>query len=199
MNNYPNKIPIFRKSSRSLHNFDSILNPFHFLKEKYDLKLIPLENSSVSSLFLTTRLSDKKEILIKQVIISENNIFQDLKKSLEIFNSIDHPNVDRYHDVFFTEIDMKNEITFLCEKDALNLFEMISSLEVSQPRSEEELLQIFSDIAFALYYCHSKNISHNNIDPYNIVLIFGEDRPQKAQNYHVILKKNLYKLRDWKL
>ena len=198
MSKFPNKIPVFRKSTKSLTNFDSLLIPFHYIKEKYDLQLTPLENPTISSLFLTKRLIDQKEVLLKQVIISETSIFQNLKESLEAFNAVNHPNVERYLDVYFSEIQNKNEITFITEKYELSLYEMITSLEQSQPKPEEELLQIFSDVAFALYHCHSKNISHNHIDPYNVILIHGEERPKNAQNFHVSLKKNIYKLRDWK-
>lgn len=180
---------------------DNKLFSFDFLKYKYDPNYRLIHEPTIHNQLIiqTKRINDQKDVIIKRISTSESEIYSELKNELEALNSIQHPSVGIYLDLYFFEKDFKSyEIVYISEKFDLNLLDMITYLDYATPKKEEELMQIFSDIASALYHCHGLNLPHCNIDPSNIILIHGPERPKTAQNYHVILKNNLYKLIDWK-
>ena len=191
MNNSTNKLSYSKSTILAIIPFDSF-------KEKYDKNATLIYQTHNTNVFQTKRLIDNKDAYIKVIFLTEYKIFAEAKKSLEILSTLKESTIDSYLEIFFIEKGKEFEIIFIILKYDLNLYDMITCLEDSPPKPEEELMQIFSDITSAVDYCHSKNISHCSIDPHNIVLIYGNERPKGAQKYHILIKKNLYQLIDWK-
>lgn len=189
-----------KNSSLNMRQVDNELILFDKLKDKYE-DFLSIEKNNICASYSARRISDKKEVNIKQMMIFEQKLFHEIMQYFNSLSHLNHPNLAKYLETTFWGKEKLNEIILVSEKFDLNLYEMITmtTLDKPQPKTEDELLQIFLDIANVLNYCHNKNITHCNIDPSNIFLIHGKERPQTAQNYRVALKNNLYILNEWKL
>lgn len=194
-----NEISHQRKPSLIMKQVDNEMILFDKLKDKYE-NFVSIEKNNIFAHYSATRISDQKNVNIMQTMVFEQKLFHEIMQYFNTLSNLNHPNLAKYLDTIFWGKEKLNEIILVSEKFDLNLYEMITiaSLDKPQPKPEDELLQMFLDIANVVNYCHNKNITHCNIDPSNIFLIHGKPRPPTAQNYRVALKNNLYILNDWK-
>lgn len=190
-----NKIPLLQTKSLIQDNENELVLS-EKIKDKYE-KITLLEKSSLFSVYSAQRKSDYKQVVIRHIHIFEEKIFNDLMHIFNKLKTITHANLGNYLEIIFLGKDKNNEIVLIQEKFELNLYELFTSIDDSQPKQETEILQIFSDIANVLSICHKKQIFHGNIDPSNICLIHGKERPIDAQKFHASLKNNLYILSEW--
>ena len=57
-----------------------------------------------------------------------------------------------------------------CEKGGSLSMQIQKRQELNNPFSEEEILNYFTQICFALKYCHDRNIMHRNLKSENVYM-----------------------------
>lgn len=170
-----------------------------FSTHKYDSKLINISEKAFPKVFLTKRMTDNLPVVLKLFEIEEKflleNYTEEIKKCLQ-FVKKSYNNIVEF---FSSKGKSFFELCLLTERGDLNLSELITSISETVPKSEHEIIQIFTDVIDSLQYAHQNNFAHGNIHPNNIIIYCtSNERPKDCQKFNVF-SNNIYKLTDWKL
>lgn len=89
-----------------------------------------------------------------------------IKREIKILSRVRHPNIVNYIDCFST----KNHIYLVMELvDGCSLYELLKK-QTQRKISEENARKIIKQVLKALYYCHSRNVTHRDIKLENVIV-----------------------------
>ncbi|MEK6981311.1 MAG: serine/threonine-protein kinase [Candidatus Micrarchaeota archaeon] len=144
----------------------------------YELKKSIFKNNGTTELFLATDLKTNKEVIVKRVTLkAEDSTFKLAPREFDIINYLDHPNVVKAIDQTMTSKEKDgNQITeyfLVTEKvEGKNLREHSA---FGTNFSEEEKIEIITQILQALEYLHDSGVIHRDVKPENIMVHKTED------------------------
>ena len=114
-------------------------------------------------------LGQKNEVLaalkmIKSSMIGHGDVLERFATEIRNLKELDHPNIAK-----FLEANIQTEVPYLAVEyiGGKNLDQVISE---QGPLDFVSWLKMFSEIASALTYCHSRNVFHKDVSPMNIVI-----------------------------
>ena len=141
------------------HHIGHILNYYKITKH------LGIGNSG--TVFYATEIKTKLNRAIKEVrkstMTAESS--QSLINEIDILKSIDHPNIMKIYEV----IESPYAFYLVCELlEGENLMEKILSDEGYMP-DEKTIAMNMDDILYALNYCHTQDIVHNDLRPDNLL------------------------------
>lgn len=166
---------------------------------KYDSKLINISEKSFPKVFLTKRVTDNLPVVLKFFEIEEKFLLENYTEEIKKCTKFVKKSYNNIIEFFSSKGKSCFELCLLTERGDLNLSELIASISETVPKSEQEIIQIFSDVVDSLQYAHHNNFAHGNIHPNNIIIYCtSNQRPEDCQKFNVF-SNNIYKLTDWKL
>ena len=173
-------------------------NAIQNFSNRYDPNLIKIIDKPFPQFFLTKKLLTNTPVVLKVYQFDDKTLFEAFSSELQ---HILQTNMKTYIDVieyFAIKDQIPYELYIFLERADFTLSELISSISENIPKPEQELLQMYSDLAFNLSYAHQNNLTHGNIHPNNIMVLCNcRERPPEAQKFNVFTT-NLYKFSDWR-
>ena len=107
-------------------------------------------------------------VCIKQIKKTKDNSFQ-LQKEIEIFSSLNHPNIVKFYGIF-EDNQTFNIVMEYCPHGSLF---QTKEYQNKEPFSLEMTRKIMKDLGLAIQYMHSKAFIHRDIKPAN--MLFDQD------------------------
>ena len=122
-------------------------------------------------------VKDKNEDLfsMKKIILSEELDIEDIIKEYKLCHKLKHDNIVKILGLCKTKLDSTTFIIYILMEVGLNDWEkeIKNYIEKKINYSEEDLINIIKQLINALSFLQSKNVSHRDIKPHN-VLIFKD-------------------------
>ena len=112
---------------------------------------------------------------MKKIILSEELDLEDIIKEYKLCHKLKHNNIVKILGLCKTKLDSTTFIIYILMEVGLNDWEkeIKNNIEKKIKYSEEELINILKQLINALSFLQSKNVSHRDIKPHN-VLIFKD-------------------------
>lgn len=134
---------------------------------KYSV-LKTLGRGSYGKVILCKNKSSGEKVAIKKVKLTAMSIQERRKVETEAstLSLVSHPNIVRYVESFIEKSSLYIAMEYV---DGGDLEEMILDKRIA--KSEEEILEIFSQILIAVNFMHSKKVLHRDLKPQNIFLM----------------------------
>ncbi|GFR44592.1 hypothetical protein Agub_g5870 [Astrephomene gubernaculifera] len=109
---------------------------------------------------------------IKRIPMSAKDDHAGALREVQLLDSLDHPNIIRYRESFVDKDGALCIVTSFCEEG--DLFTRIrKKASHKEYFSEEEVMNMFVQIASAISYIHSKRILHRDLKTQNIFIARG--------------------------
>ena len=118
---------------------------------------------------------EKKLFSMKKIILSEELDLEDIIKEYKLCHKLKHNNIVKILGLCKTKFDSTTFVIYILMEVGLNDWEkeIKNNIEKKIKYSEEELINILKQLINALSFLQSKNVSHRDIKPHN-VLIFKD-------------------------
>ncbi|GIL57802.1 hypothetical protein Vafri_13045 [Volvox africanus] len=139
--------------------------------EKYD-DLFVIGQGQYGTAFRARDKYDGQLYCIKRIPMSAKDDHTGALREAQLLDSLDHPNIIRYRESFVDKEGALCIVTSFCEEG--DLFTRIRK-KVAQKEyfTEDEVMNMFVQIASAISYIHSKRILHRDLKTQNIFIARG--------------------------
>ncbi|EFJ46297.1 NimA-related protein kinase 5 [Volvox carteri f. nagariensis] len=139
--------------------------------EKYE-DLVIIGQGQYGTAFRARDKYDGHLYCIKRIPMSAKDDHAGALRESQLLDSLDHPNIIRYRESFVDKDGALCIVTSFCEEG--DLFTRIRK-KASQKEyfTEEEVMNMFVQIASALSYIHSKRVLHRDLKTQNIFIARG--------------------------
>ena len=154
---------------------------------------------SFGTIYEVEEIKTGKKYAIKKVICKDVQELIQQKSQLELLYSFNHDNILKIHKVQFKILDFSTYSINVLMDLAISDWgqEILNRAKTKNYYKEEELINITRQIINGLLYLKSKNISHRDIKPQNI-LIFPNNNYKLSDFGEAKIVKNLSSLRTLK-
>ncbi|GIL79309.1 hypothetical protein Vretimale_16509 [Volvox reticuliferus] len=139
--------------------------------EKYD-DLFVIGQGQYGTAFRARDKYDGQLYCIKRIPMSAKDDHTGALREAQLLDSLDHPNIIRYRESFVDKDGALCIVTSFCEEG--DLFTRIRKKAAQKEYfTEEEVMNMFVQIASAISYIHSKRILHRDLKTQNIFIARG--------------------------
>ncbi|CAL4160779.1 unnamed protein product, partial [Meganyctiphanes norvegica] len=121
------------------------------------------------NVYLYNRLTDKKQVVIKQIPIESvsKDESQITKNEVRVLAMLKHPNIIEYYDNHIENMAMMIVMEYA---PGGNLYDYLRSRGDGNLLQEEDILNLFCQLVLGMQHIHELNILHRDLKSHNILL-----------------------------
>ncbi|XP_048195698.1 sperm motility kinase 4A-like [Perognathus longimembris pacificus] len=149
-----------RSEERSLHSLEASSSYRELLKAHYQV-LKTIRKGGFAPVRLARHLLTNTLVAVKVLDKRDSEFFP---TEVEIFKSVDHPNITKLYEVIETEDWLFIVMEYLEGGDLSNYLKKVERMR------EEQARPMFQQILRAVKYCHDNGIAHRDLKAENILL-----------------------------
>lgn len=135
--------------------------------ENYE-KIRVVGRGAYGTVHLCKRLSDKKNVIIKQIPVEQmtKEERQSALNEVKVLSMLNHPNIIEYYENFLEDKALMIVMEYAQGGTLLDFLQM----QNNRLLEEEEILHFFAQLLLSIQHVHSKQVLHRDLKTQNILL-----------------------------